>query len=536
VSSRAHIIRYLESRLSACRAWPALHRHQIAAYERLLDLARGALDAADYYRELHARELTLIAVRAEWLDRYHGAACIYGALGDEAQRGAAAARFHAGQQRDFLAAITAEQRSAGRIAAARTSQDALAPLLMSLLDWRIEADAGQREHRLGEVRGLWGVIRDADPGCTWERICSYPPYRNRIPFDDTGLVLLGDWLALALAGAVEAPETASGAAEPGDHAEPNEHAEHAEPDEHAEPGEPPAAPAAAPAPTARALAHAYHVIYEAQDWTGRDATRQVYERILALEAEVERQDGGDGDAFLRRMAEEDLFTHLARAPHLDWAEDLRAHGAGRSQSTMTHHASVMATAMAACPTPTAVEYERWLLDACFDVESAWDQILVHYALRPLAAVLASAPGVGATVREGIAAQAALFGTTWDALLATPRLRDFICRDLVPAMFGQQPLIGARRGEVGSAVVQAAALATSRPASDAPADVRAYLAALMTTAVGTPATAAPAGGRALVLWGQPVALDDLADRLAAPPRPAIALDAAGATAMSALSHP
>lgn len=525
VSSRAHIIRYLESRLSACRAWPALHRHQIAAYERLLDLAHAVSDAASYYRELQARELTLVAVRAEWLDRYHGAACIHGALGDETQRGAAAARFHAGQQRDFLAAITAiEQQSAARIAAARTSQDLLAPLLMSLLDWRIEEDAGQRERRLGEVRGLWGVIQDADPGCTWERICSYPPYRNRIPFDDTGLTLLGDWLAQALAGAVQAPETAD---------EPDEPAEPAEPDE---PAEPPAAPAAAPAaPTARALAHAYHVIHEAQDWTGRDATRQVYERILALEADVERKDGGDGDAFLRRMAEEDLFTHLARAPHLDWAEDLRAHGAGRSQSTMTHHASAMATAMAACPTPTAVEYECWRLDACFDVESAWDQILVHYALRPLTAVLASAPGVGATVREGVAAQAALFGTTWDALLATPRLWDFVCRDLVPAMFGQQPPIGARRGEVGSAVVQAAALSASRPASDAPADVRAHLAAVMATAMGAPATATP-DGRALVLWGQPVALDDLTDRLAAPPRPAIALDTAGATAMSALSHP
>lgn len=532
MSSCVHIIGYLESRLSACRAWPELHRHQIEAYQRLLDLARGARDAADYHRELEARALALEVVRAEWLDRYHHAACIHDALGDEAQRRAAAARFHAGRQRDFLAAITAtEQQYAATIAAARASQDALAPLLMSLLDWRLEDDADLRERRLGEIRGLWGVIQEGDAGCTWQRICSYPPYRNRIPFDDTGLALLGDWLAQALAAA----GAASGAAGPGEQTEPAAHAEQAEPAEPTEQAEP-AAHAEPALPGARALAHAYHVVYGIQDWTGRDATRQVYERIFALEADVEHQDGGDGDAFLCRMAGENLFTHLARAPHLDWAEEIRAHGAGRSQPAMTHHASALAAAMAACATPAAVEHERWRLDACFDVESAWDQIFVHYALRPITAVLAgSAPGVGARAREHVAALTALFGTTWDALLATPRLRDFFCRALVPALFGRQPILGARRGEVGTAVAQAAAMATSRPDSDVPADVEAHIAALLAVDAPAPPPATPAG-RALVLWGQPVALDAVMDRLAAPPRPAIALDAAGATEMSALSHP
>jgi hypothetical protein len=528
VSSRDHIIRYLENRLSACQAWPALHRHQSEAYERLLDLARGVPDAAGYHRELQARGLSLDVVRAEWLDRYHHAACLHGALGDETQRGAAAIRFHAGKERDFLAAITAtEQQHAARIAAARTSQDALAPLLMSLLDWRIEENAALRQRRLDEVRGLWGAIQTGDPGCTWQRICSHPPYRHRIPFDDTGLALVGDWLAQALAGASAAPQPEPAESE----VVAQDEAGETEPGEQTEPGGPiaQAAPAEPALPGARALALAYHVIFEAQDWTGRDATRKVYERIFALEADVERQDGGDGDAFLRRMAEMNLFTRLAAAPHLDWAEELRAHAASRSQPVLMLHASALAAAMAACTTPTAVEHERWRLDACFDVESAWDQLFVHYALRPITAVLAG----GASAREHVAALPVLFGTTWDALLATPRLWDFFCRELVPALSGRQPALGAYRGEVGAGVVQAAAMATSRPASHAPADVKAHVASLLTGM--DPATPAP-GKRALVLWAQPVALDAVLDRLLAPPRPAIALDRAGATAMSALSHP
>jgi hypothetical protein len=538
VSSSVHIIRYLERWLSACEAWPALHRHQIAAYQRLLELARGVRDAADYHRALQARGLALDAVRAEWLDRYHHAACLHRALGDETQRGAAAMRFHAGQEPDFLAAITAtEQQYAARIAAGRASQDALAPLLMSLLDWRLEADEALGARRLDEVRGLWGVIQAGDPGCTWQRICSHPPYRNRVPFDDTGLALVGDWLARALAAAGTTPAPAAGAGEPGDHDQPAGLAEPAAPAGPAEQagGTPAAAEPAMPG--ARALAHVYHVIHDAQDWTGRDATRQVYERIFALEAEVEHRHGGDGDAFLCRMAEEDLFTDLARAPHIDWAGALRAHGAGRSQPVMTHHASALAAAMAACATPTAVEHERWRLDACFDVESAWDQIFVHYALRPVTAVLASSTP-GARARDHIAALPALFGATWDALLATPRVWEFFVRELVPALAGQQPILGARRGEVGMAVVQAAAMAASRPARHAPADVQAHVAALLASPADldpAPPAATPAG-RAVILWGQPVALDAVLDRLAAPPRPAVALDTAGATTMSALSHP
>jgi hypothetical protein len=560
-SPGAHIVRHLENRLSACRVLPTLHSHQITAYERLLELARGAADAGEYDRELAARDLTLVVVRAEWLDRYHNAACVYAALGDEAQRRAAAARFHAGSQRDFLAAITAtEHQYAAGIAAARASQEALAPLLTSLLDWRIADEGELRQQRLGEVRGLWSVIQASDPGCTWERICSHPPYRDRIPFDGEGLALLGEWLAQALAGAVAgspeettapgsldelagpAPdETAAGSpGEPGEPAEPAPDATTAL----AEPGAEPAGQTSSAWP---GPAHAYRLTYEAQDWTGRDRTRHVYERILALEAEVLRGGGpAASDAFLCRMAEEGLLDDLARAPHLDWAADLRAHCAGRSQPALAHHGDALATAIAACPTAIAVEHERMRLDACFHIESAWDQIFVHYALCPILVVLAGDAFGGATaVREAAAATTALFGATWDTLLDTPRVWELFCRELVPAMFGRRPAIGAHRGEAGAAIAQAAAGFAPAPASDAPAHVRDHVTALVHAAAGTAkaativtatATALPGRGRTLVLWGQPVTLDAIADRLAAPPRPAIALDAAGATAMSALYVP
>lgn len=541
MSSRAHIVRYLENRLSACRALPALHSHQIAVYERLLDLARGAADAGAYHRDVEARGLILAVTRAEWLDRYRNAACVYAALGDEAQRAAAAARFHAGQHPDFLAAITAiEHRSAAGIVAARASQEALAPLLLSLLSWRVAGHDALRRQGLREVHGLWRAIQHGDPGCTWERICAHPPYRSRIPFDDAGLAVLGAWLAEALAAARDdAPgepaesdpdnmaENQPGAAVAGDLSE-------IEPVVSAASGDQPAAaeapPAAEAAPAAPGPAQAYRIAYRAQDFTGRELTRRAYERILALEAELAgRGEPADYDAFLCRMAEDDLLDGLARAPHLDWAEQLRAHGAGRSQPVLAHHAAALAAAVAACPTATAVEHERMWLDACFDVESAWDQLLVHFALSPIAAVLSGMPGAEDAARASLGAVEALFGATWDALLATPRLWAFFCDELVPAMFGRRPNLGAYRGEAGAILTQAAVAFTPLPAGQAPEDVRAHVAALLPAR----ATPAPERARALALWGRPVALDALADALAAPPRPAVALGDSRATAMSAL---
>ena len=78
----------------------------------------------------------------------------------------------------------------------------------------------------------------------------------------------------------------------------------------------------------------------------------------------------------------------------------------RVEYSLTRKGRALATAMAACPTATVVEHERMRLDACFHVESAWDQIFVHYALCPITAVLASDAFGGATaVRESIAVTA-----------------------------------------------------------------------------------------------------------------------------------
>ncbi|ACY18713.1 hypothetical protein Hoch_6241 [Haliangium ochraceum DSM 14365] len=523
----------------------------MAAYSELLELARVSEDAASYHREVQRRGLAMSTTRAEWLDRYRAFASVQAALGDEAQRQAAAARFHAGHEARFLPAILAvEEPTAAAITAARAAQQALSTLLMTLLEWRVADRDETRALRREELLAQWRLLRANDPGCDWQRVSLHPPYRARIPFDDAGLAALGDWLREAIgdadtggaevSGGVD-QSSESGAATPesdpadGAHAAADAH-DHAPNHDHdhdhgcAGDGDAPAQPKVA------ALVQSYRMVYELSDWTDKERSRRAYERIFALEHELSPD--AEGTELLARMAEDGVHLDLVSAPHIDWAERHRAHAAQRSQPVMQHHAQALAEAAAHAPTATVVEIERLRLDACYETESAWDQLLVHAALRPLYAVLGDFPESERAVAASAAAVQALFGAPWHEVLEAPRLRDFFRRELAPALDARPPGPGAQLGDVGSLLVRRAA---QQPLSENQDDADACWSAVLERIRGALARAAAAEQSdmsedepetqaetapteterpRLRLWGQAVALGDIAERLAAPPRPRV----------------
>ena len=556
-------VRYLELRLAECTARPALHRAQLAAYDRQLHMARSADSAIDYLRQLIATGTTMAITRAEWIDRYRNWGCVYRALGDEIRSQTADSNRQAAEKtasdHGLMAALLAiKARNSPIEHRADANQGHLHSLMAALLDWRITRDTPSVESRAQAVKALFAAMRDNDPRCTWARICTYPPYRHRLPFSDAKLARLGDWLEQVVGPDARAHD----AAEELVTGQESVHTE-GRPAGGPTPGSP--GPAVSDLelaiPDARQAALAYHLTYDALD-SADPANREVcalYELIFELEARA-----ASGPAFLRAMAENDLYCRLARAPQLVDTRAALGRAAGQSQPHAEYHYRQLEQALLGCHSPTEVEYEVERAARMFAVEVAWNNILLGFVTRVLTAVSTQIAEPDEYRRRVVVAShqvlCELLDESWDGIMATPRFADMFERvwfargRVLGAPFADG--LGARFGELGSAplfslreaslqrIVEKSAqleadgapdieerLVALRagPAFSAPGEMRAYLDAGLHQALA--GQAAPSGhardrGEAdsppLVLWGRPVTLYRLHDELARPARPPVQL--------------
>lgn len=200
MSEQHETIRYLAALKAQCEARPDLHPHQLAAYESMLESARGAASAADLTARLGDY---FVASKAMVLDRYENAARIARALGDDRKVRAAVvvleAAYAARDHQELNAAIeTAGHAAAPLTHAAQVSCGQVRSLFTALLDWGVAASPSARAGHHAMLMHAWEQIRQVDPDCSWQKLCQYPPYRTRIPFTSDQLAELEAWFSEAV--------------------------------------------------------------------------------------------------------------------------------------------------------------------------------------------------------------------------------------------------------------------------------------------------------------------------------------------------
>ncbi|GAB4537242.1 MAG: hypothetical protein Tsb0020_51870 [Haliangiales bacterium] len=519
-------IRYLALRSAACERQPALHREQLAAYAEQLAMARAAADLSEYDQALQRRGATLAVARAEWLDRYAAMRSLYRALGADALAESAQINYQAGQSApgtsDFSAHIVAgKHRATPTRIAAESAAAAVPSLIAATLDWVTEPDPDFKADYHRAVVTLWATLRAHDPACTWQRVCEHRPYRDRVPFGDAGLALIGGWLrdvvgaaacdepaaVSALASAsmpksapIPAPATASGTA---------------------------LAPDAVPAvPSAAEIARGYHLAYQAgvADDPAAADVRAVYEQIFALEAKA-----ASGPALVAAMAERGLFCQLARAPHIAAAERAIVRAAALAQPHLAAHYRRFIERLAGCPSPTAIEYEVERHSQYLAVEGAWHDLVLRCVNDAVIRALTFDLDDCALHREGARNShqlvCRLLGESPAEIIETSHVASFFDTMLALCRAPSDPdeVLGAAAGEAGMALRPRlrGALAARANAGRAPiADAAGLREVLVEIAgrLGADAAPRPNAGPSLHMWGAAVGVDELAAVAQAPPRP------------------
>lgn len=535
-------IAYLAAKLAGFRARPELHRHQIAAAEMTLARARDQRAAGSY---LGATGDLFELTRAEWLDRHFNRATMHEGLGNGRKCAAAIACYRAGMaatgHHDFGARVS-EGMIAGRALElpAETAETSLTPLLVELLEWRTAVGGPSKQTHHEAVLGFWAALTAAHPGCEWQTLCDVPRYRNRLPFDDDGLSLIGGWLALALRD-VDSPSGPPAALPAFDYRMLCQLARDYAPAADGDHGGDGTVPSAMDA--VRGYEHLRGAL--AGDDPVSAAQRAVCDAILEAAAGAR-----DAAALMRHLVETGLDVDLVRAPRIAMARALLARAAGWSQLHIESHARSLCDALEHARSTTEVEHEVALHEECFAVESAWNELVLTYATRPLRAALSWEHDNSEARRQSIITSyrvaTELFGLDWNGLIETPRVWRFVSEVL--ATHGQlivnedTATRGAAAGEIGLAVTRevqkaaalvmvarvergeirdAADLALDRPRFASARALAAHATALFHDATGGGAAyvdPGPRSRRTLRLWNRPVPIARLVEVLARPPRP------------------
>ena len=533
----AHHVRFDELSLAAFRARPALHRHQIAATEAHLAMAREATSAVDLLARLLAAGRSCDLARAAWCDRHANLAVALRALGDDevaATVDAEVARVAASSDADFLTALIAasaaiERRRGDSWNAATT----VAMLAVAAIDWATAGGDGARAEHAELLDALWRRAGEHDRHFTWAKVLRHLPYRQRLPFDDPQIVELGRWIETAIQRPIDQAAADGGLAGHRTQTAADAAGEVALPD----------LPAIAPLPvpelrvqSGAEAAAPYLVAFDALDAGDAFAASRDVRRRAAELAET----CASAPAWLAGAAETGLLARLARQSHIDRAVAAATRAEARGQPHVAQHHRMLAAALEPCATATEVEHVMAAGAVCFDIEVAWHDLLVHVITRPVQAISAveaqDQPWRRRAVAESLTALAALVGLALADALAAPRIAVLIDRVYLP--LGQQitqppGALEAGYGEVGLRPLPALRAAAAQTISDeviatSPPDLigerltqalaqprlasgdalRAHLVDRCAEIAATPDIACEGPPARLLLWGQPVTLAEL----------------------------
>jgi hypothetical protein len=471
--------RFYELAAAACRRRPALHAAQLAALDAHLALVRRAPDLARFAAALahggHAHELT----RAGQIDRFAADLARARALGDTgAAQGAAQALRALAPAGDlaFPIAIGGTISAVGRAARAALAGDQVVKLVEAAIDFACDHDPARRGDAYRRAVHALITARAVEPGLGLARIMA-PPHRHRLPFGPGAASVLRE-LLVALIG-----------------------------DDPALDGAPPEEPPEAPPP------HLPGALEQLRfdGWPPTDVD------AVALAARVRAMAAGEEAGAARSAA-------------------IAAVNAERSIAIAQDEPALVAIAdraladLATAQTPTEIQALLSLHHEIARVERSWWHLLVHAALWPAVAAIASP----ASARTAAVLAARLFGAGPLDALQMPVVLRAIDRQLVGNAQSQDPtraIAGPGSAHVGTIRRLLATNAVTRIEHAARAgepvpdfatafhrwpDRDAFLA---DATAALDAAGAPRGGDgAVVLWGERVPLAAVDATLADVPRP------------------
>ncbi|MBN2079004.1 MAG: hypothetical protein JW838_08555 [Spirochaetes bacterium] len=189
--------RYFQIQIERAGARPGLHKNAVADCRLYLKALEETGSPAAFREYVQRTGNMLSSGKAEVKDRYENRLALYEALGSEKKARADRMRLavidEAKTHRELAQKLEEVEEKARPLEMAENRAIMAASQVMESL-FHLATDppgSGARERSLVNLREYWRQLKEADPGITFERLVSYPPYRNRMIFTDAQIARLG---------------------------------------------------------------------------------------------------------------------------------------------------------------------------------------------------------------------------------------------------------------------------------------------------------------------------------------------------------
>lgn len=187
--------RYFSSKLEKFRERPDIHKALIRDCEYYLEMLDEADSPGEFKRMVRRTGNMLSTAKADALDRYGNRAAIYDALGQarkaEEERERLALVESVENHNDLSVKLEEFENNTRKSYNENLAMNALGSVMKSLFHLCTDApNSKDRERSLANFREYWRQMKEADPDVSWERITTYPAYRDRVVFTDRQMEIL----------------------------------------------------------------------------------------------------------------------------------------------------------------------------------------------------------------------------------------------------------------------------------------------------------------------------------------------------------
>ena len=187
--------RYFTAQLEKFSVRPELHSAMISDCEYYLSMLSETGSPGAFKRKVQQTGNMLSTGKANAIDRYRNRALVYDVLGHvmkaEEDRQRISLIESATTQAELSALLTRfeEETEMGRNE--NLALNALGSVVSSLFQLCTDPPGSKdRARSLAVFQEYWKQMKSADPDVSWEKIISYKPYRDRMPFTDRQLGFL----------------------------------------------------------------------------------------------------------------------------------------------------------------------------------------------------------------------------------------------------------------------------------------------------------------------------------------------------------
>ncbi|MCK5786684.1 MAG: hypothetical protein KAH54_09020 [Candidatus Sabulitectum sp.] len=187
--------RYYTAQLEQFRTSPGLNEARIRDCEYYLDMLEDSGSPSEFMKRIQQTGNMVSTAKAEGIDRCENRAFIFEKLGESGKAEEERLRLALIRSAETHIELSEKLEEFVRETKLAFNENKAITALGSVISGVFQlatdgAGSADEKRSLLNIKEYWKLMKEADPAASWEKIMSYPPYRDRIIFSDDHMAIL----------------------------------------------------------------------------------------------------------------------------------------------------------------------------------------------------------------------------------------------------------------------------------------------------------------------------------------------------------